>query len=163
MPLQPAVPPRQAFGHGDAAHHDREEVVELVGDAARQLSDRLQFLGLEKLLARLLQRVLRLPLLGDVPRDLGETDERAGVVVHGIDQGRRPETAAVLAHAPALVLVPPGFAGCGEGALRLAVRLVLRREEPGERFPEYFLRVRSEEHTSELQSLMRISYAVFCL
>src|SRR3546814_2630163 len=26
-----------------------------------------------------------------------------------------------------------------------------------------FLRLRSEEHTSELQSLMRISYAVFCL
>src|SRR3546814_7232469 len=25
------------------------------------------------------------------------------------------------------------------------------------------LRIRSEEHTSELQSLMRISYAVFCL
>src|SRR3546814_3763104 len=29
--------------------------------------------------------------------------------------------------------------------------------EPGEK------RIRSEEHTSELQSLMRISYAVFCL
>src|SRR3546814_1759665 len=28
---------------------------------------------------------------------------------------------------------------------------------------EPFLVVRSEEHTSELQSLMRISYAVFCL
>src|SRR3546814_10211896 len=27
----------------------------------------------------------------------------------------------------------------------------------------YVGRVRSEEHTSELQSLMRISYAVFCL
>src|SRR3546814_6487863 len=26
-----------------------------------------------------------------------------------------------------------------------------------------FLKMRSEEHTSELQSLMRISYAVFCL
>src|SRR3546814_9386893 len=26
-----------------------------------------------------------------------------------------------------------------------------------------FVRLRSEEHTSELQSLMRISYAVFCL
>src|SRR3546814_18675819 len=26
-----------------------------------------------------------------------------------------------------------------------------------------FRRIRSEEHTSELQSLMRISYAVFCL
>src|SRR3546814_10542497 len=28
---------------------------------------------------------------------------------------------------------------------------------------ERAVRVRSEEHTSELQSLMRISYAVFCL
>src|SRR3546814_6252353 len=28
---------------------------------------------------------------------------------------------------------------------------------------EWVLRNRSEEHTSELQSLMRISYAVFCL
>src|SRR3546814_5777490 len=28
---------------------------------------------------------------------------------------------------------------------------------------EYSLLIRSEEHTSELQSLMRISYAVFCL
>src|SRR3546814_9558818 len=33
------------------------------------------------------------------------------------------------------------------------------REEQG----AAFFRVRSEEHTSELQSLMRISYAVFCL
>src|SRR3546814_1336828 len=29
--------------------------------------------------------------------------------------------------------------------------------------PEHLLQFRSEEHTSELQSLMRISYAVFCL
>src|SRR3546814_14730297 len=28
---------------------------------------------------------------------------------------------------------------------------------------QYFMLYRSEEHTSELQSLMRISYAVFCL
>src|SRR3546814_2322036 len=28
---------------------------------------------------------------------------------------------------------------------------------------KYFVEFRSEEHTSELQSLMRISYAVFCL
>src|SRR3546814_5874294 len=32
--------------------------------------------------------------------------------------------------------------------------------EPGK---DLFMRNRSEEHTSELQSLMRISYAVFCL
>src|SRR3546814_377133 len=30
-------------------------------------------------------------------------------------------------------------------------------------FPFHFQPARSEEHTSELQSLMRISYAVFCL
>src|SRR3546814_10686816 len=34
------------------------------------------------------------------------------------------------------------------------------RAEPGHRD---LVRLRSEEHTSELQSLMRISYAVFCL
>src|SRR3546814_2360661 len=45
---------------------------------------------------------------------------------------------------------------------------VLRREEsalPPEHLSQsvHRLPVRSEEHTSELQSLMRISYAVFCL
>src|SRR3546814_9038005 len=36
-----------------------------------------------------------------------------------------------------------------------------RRVEPGAPFLD--MTIRSEEHTSELQSLMRISYAVFCL
>src|SRR3546814_4257415 len=39
----------------------------------------------------------------------------------------------------------------------LAAELGLLRDRPPLRIP------RSEEHTSELQSLMRISYAVFCL
>src|SRR3546814_6232848 len=43
--------------------------------------------------------------------------------------------------------------------LQAALR-VGRRLEEGVLVPET---VRSEEHTSELQSLMRISYAVFCL
>src|SRR3546814_3165131 len=34
---------------------------------------------------------------------------------------------------------------------------------PGRRRGQRTRRARSEEHTSELQSLMRISYAVFCL
>src|SRR3546814_2179025 len=38
--------------------------------------------------------------------------------------------------------------------------LALDRAEPD---PERAAGIRSEEHTSELQSLMRISYAVFCL
>src|SRR3546814_13758807 len=39
-------------------------------------------------------------------------------------------------------------------------------DQIGDFFSKFFLDVlvgRSEEHTSELQSLMRISYAVFCL
>src|SRR3546814_5579004 len=34
---------------------------------------------------------------------------------------------------------------------------------PPEQAADHAARFRSEEHTSELQSLMRISYAVFCL
>src|SRR3546814_8654063 len=49
-----------------------------------------------------------------------------------------------------------------------AVRSVVRSRDQGQPFSAAFLDVRmppgrSEEHTSELQSLMRISYAVFCL
>src|SRR3546814_1510892 len=35
--------------------------------------------------------------------------------------------------------------------------------QPAAAFGDHLGLVRSEEHTSELQSLMRISYAVFCL
>src|SRR3546814_1769336 len=54
-----------------------------------------------------------------------------------------------------------------EPQLRAAgLRLVWSVDDvpPLEKFgPAQVLDVRSEEHTSELQSLMRISYAVFCL
>src|SRR3546814_4459778 len=47
---------------------------------------------------------------------------------------------------------------------RLALRLMHRGRAAIARAPNRpSIRVRSEEHTSELQSLMRISYAVFCL
>src|SRR3546814_8720253 len=42
----------------------------------------------------------------------------------------------------------------------LWARGIVRAEKPA---PALLLARRSEEHTSELQSLMRISYAVFCL
>src|SRR3546814_3846012 len=60
----------------------------------------------------------------------------------------------------------------GDGAQPLSLllrRLAFERERAlmllGERqfIPPSVLDMRSEEHTSELQSLMRISYAVFCL
>src|SRR3546814_2023079 len=39
----------------------------------------------------------------------------------------------------------------------------LAAKVPEDLWPDFKARARSEEHTSELQSLMRISYAVFCL
>src|SRR3546814_8356664 len=42
-------------------------------------------------------------------------------------------------------------------------RLVRRRRRRGDTIPDGPVYQGSEEHTSELQSLMRISYAVFCL
>src|SRR3546814_9133591 len=51
---------------------------------------------------------------------------------------------------------------CGEGP-GPADRPLYRLFHPGAGWPAGRLSNRSEEHTSELQSLMRISYAVFCL
>src|SRR3546814_6497288 len=56
---------------------------------------------------------------------------------------------------PVVAVVPSrGGSKPFEIILRLADRHEARRQEAD---------IRSEEHTSELQSLMRISYAVFCL
>src|SRR3546814_10827916 len=50
------------------------------------------------------------------------------------------------------------YEGVADADRRFAMRRVHHRREI---YPVF--RERSEEHTSELQSLMRISYAVFCL
>src|SRR3546814_10107644 len=53
---------------------------------------------------------------------------------------------------------------CGDGRLSFSIASVSARFGDEERRVETNPRAaRSEEHTSELQSLMRISYAVFCL
>src|SRR3546814_7633096 len=61
---------------------------------------------------------------------------------------RRFRLSGIDAHARACLLQPPG-----------ARRRLRHRAVRGSRRAHH----RSEEHTSELQSLMRISYAVFCL
>src|SRR3546814_10243960 len=76
-------------------------------------------------------------------------DERFAIP-HGSRLGRAPVPAEALGRGTVAVLqllARPGQ------ILRLVAIRVIRKAE----------RHRSEEHTSELQSLMRISYAVFCL
>src|SRR3546814_7379283 len=53
--------------------------------------------------------------------------------------------------------------GSSFAAVRNRVRQMVRDNEYAARGLEALVTYRSEEHTSELQSLMRISYAVFCL
>src|SRR3546814_2028579 len=73
---------------------------------------------------------------------------------------------------PGLAAVPLGRAAAPEaqrpaGGLLAGLRPALLPQRPGLPRPAVPAReqdqLRSEEHTSELQSLMRISYAVFCL
>src|SRR3546814_10896343 len=72
------------------------------------------------------------------------------------------ETSAELAarypqHADLIGLWGPRFNDSIRGRIEGMAKLVAELDEAG--VPLF----RSEEHTSELQSLMRISYAVFCL
>src|SRR3546814_5673308 len=67
-----------------------------------------------------------------------------------------------------MVMVMPGLAGADAlhvvvVALLCQADLRLEAEHLRAVLAELAVHQRSEEHTSELQSLMRISYAVFCL
>src|SRR3546814_4213621 len=57
----------------------------------------------------------------------------------------------------------PAWRLCAACPIRRAFAAVRVRPGPFRSRASCSLRPRSEEHTSELQSLMRISYAVFCL
>src|SRR3546814_8414316 len=68
------------------------------------------------------------------------------------------------------VTLPEHDIDCGEDRGRVRQHVALRHEihrlqmaERGGARRRTLRRLRSEEHTSELQSLIRISYAVFCL
>src|SRR3546814_3172600 len=74
---------------------------------------------------------------------------------------------------PSWILMPcstPGRSGVSRSSARPSVALARNEVQPSSPPTAYIVEAntqpvaeRSEEHTSELQSLMRISYAVFCL
>src|SRR3546814_5366907 len=76
-----------------------------------------------------------------------------------LSAGRRDSPAPALPH-----LLPRRRCAADDGTVRVMTPgLTLKTYEEGERNAMSDAMERSEEHTSELQSLMRISYAVFCL
>src|SRR3546814_5922760 len=79
----------------------------------------------------------------EVPMALQDAQRAISIVRHhAIEYGIDPDKIGVM-----------GFSAGGNLAVLSSTAFNARSYEP----------VRSEEHTSELQSLMRISYAVFCL
>src|SRR3546814_2010364 len=53
--------------------------------------------------------------------------------------------------------------GCSPDGMKAQVTITRPKSPKGSLHSHSEIGARSEEHTSELQSLMRISYAVFCL
>src|SRR3546814_6257664 len=98
--------------------------------------------------------------ISDWSSDVCSSDLRTGEHAAAGDprhhlHGRPPADAAVL---PAGAAALPA---AGPAARQLHAALGGQPADPLRRLPRRI--ERSEEHTSELQSLMRISYAVFCL
>src|SRR3546814_8595202 len=85
--------------------------------------------------------------LVDADAVIGEIDAGAGPLKRLLAAGRTGAAAELL--------------GVGGGAMDLTIGYLKERKQFGA--PIGSFQARSEEHTSELQSLMRISYAVFCL
>src|SRR3546814_10757036 len=82
-----------------------------------------------------------------------------------VEFSRRIETGGFAAAKLADIAASGGMAGLEFSERRELQRSIRRGEDAREVLIEAKLRlvVRSEEHTSELKSLMRTSYAVFCL
>src|SRR3546814_5774952 len=119
---------------------------------------------------RALANQRRIDALPDFVDDAGDLDPRR-------EGPRRTDLVAVLDDQRVREVEPrygnlqPDLArpGCGSGhcsypqTVGLAGRIAEQRRHHGGFDPAGHQLPRSEEHTSELQSLMRISYAVFCL
>src|SRR3546814_9701078 len=100
-----------------------------------------------------------LRVIGEVPFDIDVSDRKAPVWIH--DFGMCAEGKGAIDLAAVRDAFHEAFARVWHGRMendgfnKLVLHAGLTARE--------VIVLRSEEHTSELQSLMRISYAVFCL
>src|SRR3546814_738414 len=137
--------------------------------AHHQLVARAGFLGFQLELVMVASQLVvdRVELVEDLV--LGRIEQVGRRQAH-----RQVPAEALLDESLQVVAVADGDFLADDAFVRIAL-LAVRHAEAGvqrrqvldeadvERRPGLFVEARSEEHTSELQSLMRISYAVFCL
>src|SRR3546814_4132572 len=110
---------------------------------------------------------------GDVARDFCVAQQCSGFAAYGVNDHAGPELRAVFAYPPSFRLESSFGGGGGQRFFGKARGAILFGIEARKMLADDLVRlvaleafgagVRSEEHTSELQSLMRHSYAVFCL
>src|SRR5262245_37281319 len=98
--------------------YDHQQVVEVVRDAAGQLTEGFHFLRLRELFVGAFERFLRIALFRDVPRDLGKADKFAELVADRVDDNVGPEQGPVLAHAPRFGLESTRCRGDRQRAVR---------------------------------------------
>src|SRR3546814_5077863 len=102
-----------------------------------------------------MKRMLETQIAGMAWRELQEHPQKLRALQTMINLGIEPRLAREI-----IAELPAGAAEDAERARFLPLGLLSRRIPVVSADP---IHERSEEHTSELQSLMRISYAVFCL
>src|SRR3546814_9298795 len=90
------------------------------------------------------------------------TDEDQSVVAENRLRARREFSAHPGRYAAIVEADRKQGIGQAPGAWKLQIGILSEKGVPAA-FSSRIAHLRSEEHTSELQSLMRISYAVFCL
>src|SRR3546814_1355604 len=121
--------------------------------AARSIPSREALEDYLKALADVTELRHVVALAGAVDRPLGPFESSMAILETGLFDKYGVETIGVAGH-------PEGSPDIAPSALQEA--LAWKNAFAGRSDAQLYI-ARSEEHTSELQSLMRISYAVFCL
>ena len=73
------------------ANNHHQQIVEVVGDAAGELSDGFHLLSLEHSFPRLLDKLMGVMLFGYIARHFGEADKLACLIADRPDHGRGPK------------------------------------------------------------------------
>ena len=119
-------------GKVEAADDDGEQIVEIMGDAAGQLADRVHLLRLDDGVTRGVERLLRFAPFGQVAGDLGKTEQLALGIANAVDDDIGPEARSILANAPSFGFEPAIAFGGMERARGQPRHPILFRIEAGE-------------------------------